>query len=45
MFDDVYTFFLRNDSLFSNKNQYQNPLLGCKIAHEFSIHIQNAQKT
>ncbi len=38
-------FYLRNDSLFSNRHQYQNPLLGCKITHEFSIHIQNCQKT
>jgi hypothetical protein len=31
--------------LFSNQNQYQNPLLNSKIMHEFSIHVQSAQKS
>ena len=34
-----------DDSIFSSKTQYQNPLLSCKISHEFSIHVQNAHKT
>jgi len=38
--------FSRNDSVgFSNRIQFQNPLLRCKIAHDFSIHIQNAYKS
>ncbi len=32
-------------SVFSNKIQYQNPLLGCKISYEFSVHIQSAFKS